>query len=92
MDPSIPMLPRIFEFLSCQPLPQSESLADRIRAFRESRGLSHNHLGALLGVHSWTIWNIERGEEPSSELADMVQEILLGTMPEKTGDDSSRGL
>ena len=75
-EPSLPMLPRIFGFLGCQPRAMSDSLPDRLSAFRMTKGLSHRTIGRLLGVHQWKVWSVEAGAAADQELRQSIEALL----------------
>jgi transcriptional regulator with XRE-family HTH domain len=75
--PEIRFLPGIIRFLGYDPLPEGETLGDRIRLGREKLGLSQEKLAALLGIDPSTVWKWERqGRGPSGGLAIRLAKYL----------------
>jgi hypothetical protein len=49
-------MPGIVSFLGCVPFLLGESLPDRLRAYRKTRGLPRKQLAWILGVDEGTLW------------------------------------
>jgi len=63
VKPGLARIPKIIEFLGCDPFePLSESLAEKIKAYRRVHGLSQKNLAEQLGVDQTTLAGWERGE------------------------------
>ena len=59
--PTPRFVPAILQFLEYDPFPNGQTLGDRLRATRRTRGLSHDALARELGVDPSTVLNWERG-------------------------------
>ena len=66
-------------------------IGQRIRNYRNEKGLSHEKLAALSGCHPTYIGQVERGEKnatlESIEKIAAAMNISLSTLFEKIGDD-----
>jgi transcriptional regulator with XRE-family HTH domain len=68
-QPKVSYLPRIIDFLGYDPLPQAEGLGERLRAKRQSLGLTQYQLAEQLGVYKQTITLVETGKEVTNKRA-----------------------
>jgi DNA-binding transcriptional regulator YiaG len=59
------------------PLPTGPSLADRLKVYRQVKGLSQEKLAALLGVNESTLWKWESGKsKPNREHRRTIEWLL----------------
>jgi len=80
--------------LCCDPRNSTEDCPNRIREFRQARGLSQAKLGRLAGIHPGDIASFERGRKRVSELNRRRLAAALGVgeyelMMEGADDDSA---
>jgi transcriptional regulator with XRE-family HTH domain len=71
-------LPAITQFLGHDPNPEPETLGERIRAARESEGLTRSQLAARLGVASSTVnaWESNAVSRPTERVTRLFEEYL----------------
>ena len=76
-EPTAPDIPRIIRFLGYDPLPEAETLQDRMKAWRQRAGLSATAAAKRLGVGkaTWAAW--ERGAmTPSAESREAIENLM----------------
>lgn len=68
--PALRFIPKIIQFLGCDPFsPKVTKIAERIKNYRRSRGVSLRVLAKELGIDPGTLARWERGgSEPSNKL------------------------
>ena len=75
--PTIRDWPQVIAFLGYDPVPDENSIADRLLAIRRRRGLSQRELAAELGVDPGTLSRWELGiRVPRGRFVDLVDAIL----------------
>jgi transcriptional regulator with XRE-family HTH domain len=76
--PSLSQIPKIIEFLGRDPFePKNGKLADKLKSYRRSNGLSQKKLAELLGVDQTTLAGWERGEHrPTKKMRDKINSAL----------------
>ena len=69
-EPMLWIIPKVIEFLGYKPeLLATQTLGERIKAYRQLRGLSEKELAEQLGIDSATLGRWERDEcKPKSKL------------------------
>ena len=77
-EPTLQFIPGILRFLGHDPRPEPATFGGRIRAKRESLGLSHRTLGARLNLDPSTVQVWERGEvkTPWMRMRRIFEEFL----------------
>ena len=76
-EPTIRDWPQVITFLGYDPVPNENTIADRLLAIRRRRGLSQRELAAELGVDPGTLSGWELGiRVPRGRFADLVDAIL----------------
>jgi transcriptional regulator with XRE-family HTH domain len=78
VQPSLTQIPKIIEFLGKNPFESiSENLGDKLRSYRQLRGLSQKKLSEMLGVDQSTLASWERGiHQPIGRLIEKLKVLL----------------
>ena len=78
VGPTLRFIPTIIEFLSYDPLPNSEStVGQQLKQYRRKKGLSIKKLARDLGIDPTTLARWERGKiEPKGKLKERVNLLL----------------
>ena len=75
-EPNVSCLPKVFEFLDYDPRPQPSSLGQKLRQYRERRGLTQEALAARLHVAPVTLAKWEAGYLPTAEHLARIKSLL----------------
>lgn len=76
-EPELRFLPAILAFLGFDPRPEGQTLGERLRRARTSKGISHRELARLLMVDESTIWKWEAGRHrPTGRLLARLREVM----------------
>jgi transcriptional regulator with XRE-family HTH domain len=76
-EPAARYVPRIVRFLGHDPFPRGTTLAQRLRAARRARGLSHRALARELGIDPTTLLGWEQGRHrPSARYGPQILRLL----------------
>jgi transcriptional regulator with XRE-family HTH domain len=77
-EPTLQFIPGILQFLGHDPRPEPATLGGRIRAKRESLGLSHRTLGARLNLDPSTVqvWEADAVKKPWEWMRVIFEEFL----------------
>ena len=81
VTPALQFWPRILEFLGYDPSAErgDGSLADRLKRYRRSRGLSRKMLAGLLGTHPSNLAGWETGRHrPTKRSLELIDQFLAG--------------
>ena len=75
-EPALRSLPAIVRFLGYSPLPQGETLGERIVGYRKLRGVSRERLARELRIDPTTLWRWESGRaDPSPQLRHRLPKL-----------------
>jgi transcriptional regulator with XRE-family HTH domain len=76
-SPEIHYIPAILNFLGYNPIPQAETLPDRLVSMRKTLGLSQRKMAEKLGVDPATLmgWEAER-HHPTGKSLDLIARII----------------
>ena len=78
-NPAPKYLPKIYSFLGYTPHRSSKTLAEKLVAYREARGLTKKQLAKVLGVHRRAVQDWERGDrKPSSKSLKLIRGLIEG--------------
>jgi transcriptional regulator with XRE-family HTH domain len=71
--PALRRLPAVIRFLGFDPRPHEEGIGDRLRHYRESRGLSQTDVAKVLGLSESVVWRWEAGQrKPQGKYLEKV--------------------
>jgi transcriptional regulator with XRE-family HTH domain len=75
--PALWLIPKVIHFLGYTPYPPGGSLAERIRQYRKTNGVSRKKLAAVIGVAPSTVAGWEEGKsEAQGELLNRLSGVL----------------
>ena len=79
VQPSIARIPKIIEFLGKNPFEaKSDNLGDKLRSYRQLKGLSQKKFAEQLGVDQTTLAGWEKSEyQPTEKMLDKIKSVLL---------------
>ena len=77
LPPRVSMYPAIYAFLGGDPLPPPKTLSERLRRFRQARGLSVDHAARLAGCDeaTWAGW--ESGKRVHKSQLLLVERLTV---------------
>jgi transcriptional regulator with XRE-family HTH domain len=76
---AIRLIPRITHFLTYDPFPVAESLAEKLKTARRRLGISQKKLAEELGVDPASVRDWERGRhKPTSKSVGKIEKFLSG--------------
>jgi transcriptional regulator with XRE-family HTH domain len=76
-SPEIHYIPAILDFLGYNPIPQAETLPDRLANARKALGLSQRKMAEKLGVDPATLMGWEGGRhQPTGKSLDLIAGVL----------------
>jgi transcriptional regulator with XRE-family HTH domain len=73
LQPTVPVVPRIIEFLGHNPLPRPATFPEFLAYHRKRLGLHQGGLAKLIGVNANTVWRWETGYLPPANTVDRVR-------------------
>ena len=76
-NPALPIMPAIIRFLGYNPLPEADTLANKLTRYRVSLGITQEALARKLGVDPCTLARWERGDRTPIGLYRKLVEKLL---------------
>jgi transcriptional regulator with XRE-family HTH domain len=77
--PGLKFWPRIIQYLGYDPRPKRETVGERLKHHRESRGWSRPELAGKLGVNVSVLWQWESGQrQPKGKYLAKVYAFLNG--------------
>lgn len=75
--PKIQYLPKIIAFLGYSPVPAGESFPEKLKTYRQVKGLSQLRLAHVLGVNPTTVVKWEAGtSQPKPEMRERVLGVI----------------
>jgi transcriptional regulator with XRE-family HTH domain len=75
--PALPGIPGIIRFLGYNPLPEAETVAQKLTRYRTSQGISQEKLAKQLGIDESTLARWERGDRlPTGLYGKLVEKLL----------------
>ena len=75
-NPPIRYLPAIYDFLGYAPFQPVQTLAGRIKAWRERLGMTQEQLGKFLGISEYQVWEWENGPTNGNDGKPFSEETL----------------
>ena len=80
-NPALPIMPAIIRFLGYNPLPEADTLANKLTRYRVSLGITQEALAEKLGIDPCTLARWERGDRTPTGLYRKLIEKLLSDDP-----------
>jgi transcriptional regulator with XRE-family HTH domain len=85
-EPTLRLMPSVIRFLGYSPLPEADSLGEKIKAYRRRTGTTQKRLTTLLGVDLTTLAGWESGKsQPDEKRRTHIDRLLRS-------DDHSAGV
>ena len=82
--PALIFMPALIRFLGYNPLPESDTLAGRLKRYRISQGHTRKSIARRLGIDQCTVARWERGDRtPDGLYAKLVQKLLASYFPDQ---------